>query len=123
LDQVNDGGCAVRHFAAHSPDDCISGSVMRAFLALGLVALALTGCATPIPAKDDFGASALLAVGDIPPGFAEFNRFDAATNGLIADQLCATPLQRLNENAMEAAPGRFEQLVARCRAHVPFFGS
>jgi hypothetical protein len=96
---------------------------MRASLALPLVALALAGCATPIPAKDDFGASALLAVGDVPPGFAEFNRFDAATNDLIADQLCATPLQRLNENAMEAAPGRFEQLVARCRTHVPLFGS
>jgi hypothetical protein len=96
---------------------------MRAFLALPLVVLALAGCATPIPAKDDFGASALLAVGDVPPGFSEFNRFDAATNRLIADQLCATPLQRLNENAMEAAPGRFEQLIARCRTHIPLFGS
>ena len=46
---------------------------MRAFLALPLVVLVLAGCATPIPAKDDFGASALLAVGDIPPGFVEFN--------------------------------------------------
>ena len=96
---------------------------MRAFLALPLVVVALAGCATPLPAKDDFGASGLLAVGDIPPGFVEFNRFDAATNGLIADQLCATPLQRLNDNAMEAAPGRLDQLTARCRTHVPFFGS
>ena len=39
---------------------------MRASLALPLVALALAGCATPIPAKDDFGASALLAIGDVP---------------------------------------------------------
>ena len=54
---------------------------MRALLALPLVVLALAGCATPLPAKDDFGASGLLAVGDIPPGFVEFNSFDAATNG------------------------------------------
>ena len=54
---------------------------MRAFLVLPLVFLALAGCATPLPAKDDFGASALVAVGNIPPGFAEFNRFDPATNG------------------------------------------
>lgn len=96
---------------------------MRAFFALALVVLALDGCATPIPTKDDFGASALLAVGNVPPGFADFNRFDPVTNDLIADQLCATPFQRLEENAMEAAPGRIEHLIARCRTHVPLFGS
>jgi hypothetical protein len=96
---------------------------MRASLALALVVLLLGGCATPIPSKDDFGASALIAVGNVPPGFAEFNRFDPATNDLVADQLCATPFQRLEENALEATPGRFEQLMARCRTHVPLFGS
>ncbi len=94
-----------------------------AFLFLALEVLALAGCATPIPTKDDFGASALLEVGDIPPGFAAFNRFDSATNDLLAQQLCATPYQRLNENAMGAAPGRLEELIARCRTHVPLFGS
>lgn len=96
---------------------------MRAFLAVPILLLALAGCATPIPAKDDFGASALLAAGNIPPNFPAFNRFDARTNELVADQLCATPAQRLEENAMEAAPGRFDQLLARCRTHVPLFGS
>ena len=120
--------CAARSFAAHSRDDCNQGSMMRASFALALVVLALVvlglaGCATPIPSKDDFGASALLAVGNIPPGFADFNRFDPATNDLIAQQLCATPFQRLEENAMEAAPGRLEHLIARCRTHVPLFGS
>ena len=81
---------------------------MRAFLAVALIVLCLAGCATPMPAKDDFGASALLAVGNIPPGFPEFNRFDAGTNDLIAGQLCATPAQRLEENAMQAVPGRFD---------------
>jgi hypothetical protein len=97
--------------------------MMRAFFALALVGLALAGCYTPIPSKDDFGASALLELGDIPPGFAAFNRFDSATNDLVAQQICATPYQRLNEIAMDAAPGRFEELVARCRTHVPLFGS
>jgi hypothetical protein len=93
-------------------------------LALAVILLGgLGGCATPIPSKDDFGASALIAAGNIPPGFAEFNRFDPATHDLLADQLCATPFQRLEENALEATPGRFEQLMARCRTHVPLFGS
>ena len=96
---------------------------MRASFALALVVLALTGCATPIPTKDDFGASALLEVGHSPPGFAAFNRFDPATNDLLAQQICATPYQRLNANALAADPGRFEQLIARCRTHVPLFGS
>jgi hypothetical protein len=96
---------------------------MRAFLVLALIALVPAGCATPIPSKDDFGASALTAGGNVPPGFAEFNRFDPAANDYVADQLCATPYQRLEENALPATPGRFEQLQARCRAHVPIFGS
>jgi hypothetical protein len=97
--------------------------MMRAFLVLALVALVPAGCATPIPSKDDFGASALIAAGSIPPDFAEFNRYDPASNDFVARQLCATPYQPLEENAMPAAPGRFEQLQARCRAHVPLFGS
>lgn len=96
---------------------------MRAFLVLALVALVLAGCATPIPSKDDFGTSALIAGGKIPPDFAEFNRFDPAADDYVARQLCATPRLRLEENAMQAAPGQFEQLLARCRTHVPLFGS
>jgi hypothetical protein len=96
---------------------------MRGFLIPALAALVLAGCGTPIPSKDGFGASALIAVGDVPPGFAEFNRFEAATADYIAGQLCATPFQRLEATALEATPGRFEQLVARCRTHVPLFGS
>ena len=96
---------------------------MRAFLVLALVALVPAGCATPIPSKDDFGASALVATGNTPPGFEEFNRFDPAANDYVARQLCATPYQPLEENAVQAIPGRFEQLQARCRAHVPFLGT
>lgn len=96
---------------------------MRAFSALALVALLVSGCGTPIPARDDFGASALLAVRDVPPGFAEFNRFEAGANNYVVRQLCATPPQNLQERIMEAAPGQIDQLIARCRTHVPLFGS
>jgi hypothetical protein len=96
---------------------------MRALLALALLSPVMASCATPIPSKDEFGTTALLAVGDIPPGFSAFNRFDPATDDLLAQQICATPYQRLEEKALEASPGRFEQLVARCRTHVPLFGS
>ena len=96
---------------------------MRAFLVLALVALVPAGCATPIPSKDDFGASAVVATGIVPPGFEEFNRFDPASDDYVARQLCATPYLRLEENALNAVPGRFEQLRSRCRTHVPLFGS
>ena len=96
---------------------------MRAFPVLALVALVVTGCAIPIPARDDFGASALVAVREVPPGFAEFNRFEAETNIYVIRQLCATPHQHLQERTMEASPGQLEQLIARCRTHVPLFGS
>jgi len=95
---------------------------MRAFLALALVLPALVGCGTPIPVKHEFGASTLLAVGDIPPDFAKLNNFDPAVNDLLADQICATPSQRLEEKTIAAVPGRFEQLSSRCRTHVPLFG-
>ena len=97
---------------------------MRALMALALVVPALAGCATHIPVKQEFGASALLVAGaDIPPDFASFNNADAAVNDLVADQICATPVQRLEERLSEAVPGRFEQLTSRCRTHVPLFGS
>lgn len=96
---------------------------MRALLALALLMPVLAACGTPIPAKDEFGATALLAAGDIAPGYAEFNRFDAAMNDLVADQICAGPHRPLEEKVMPAVPGRFEQLISRCRTHVPLFGS
>lgn len=95
---------------------------MRASLALALLLPVLAGCGTPIPAKDEFGTTALVATRDVPPGFAEFNRFDAAANDALADQICATPHRRLEENTIPAVPGRFEHLINRCQTHVPLFG-
>ena len=95
---------------------------MRASLALALLLPVLAACGTPIPAKDEFGTTALVATHDVPPGFAEFNRFEATANDALADQICATPHRPLQEKAIPAVPGTFEHLINRCQTHVPLFG-
>src|SRR6266853_1002946 len=64
------------------------GSVMRVLFILALLS-ALAGCAPYIPVKDDFGTSALVPYGDMPPELAEFNRYDPTVSRLLADQVCA----------------------------------
>ncbi len=99
---------------------------MRAFLALALLSAVLAGCTPYIPVKDDFGTSALApptgSRGDIPPEFAEFNVYDPAVNGLLADQLCATPYQPLEEKSLGAATGHLVAARGRCQIHTPLFG-
>ena len=43
-------------------------------------------------------------------------------NGLLADQLCATPYQPLEEKSLAAASGRLVQARGRCQTHIPLFG-
>ncbi len=95
---------------------------MRVVLGLALLVSALAGCTPYIPVKDGFGTSALVAVGDIPPEFAEFNNYDPAVNALLADQICATPYQPLEEMSLGASAGRLVQLRGRCQTHIPLFG-
>ena len=95
---------------------------MRVLFVLALLS-ALAGCAPYIPVKDDFGTSALVPYGDMPPEFAEFNRYDPAVAGLLADQICATPYQPLAEQSFGAAGGRFLQARSRCVTHQPFWGN
>jgi len=95
---------------------------MRAHLALLLLPLFVASCTPYIPVKDDFGTSALLPAGDVPPEFAEFNAYDPGVNNLLADQICATPYQPLEEKAVGATPGRFVQARGRCATHIPVFG-
>jgi hypothetical protein len=94
---------------------------MRVLSAL-LLSLAIAGCTPFIPVKDDFGISALMPAGDIPPEFAEFNAYQAAVNPLLADQICATPYQALEERSVGAAPGQILQARARCQTHIPLLG-
>ena len=93
---------------------------MRLFSAL--VLLTLAGCTPFIPVKDDVGTSALVPAGDIPPEFAEFNVYSPAVNPLLADQLCATPYQALEDKSIGASPGRLVVARGRCQTHIPILG-
>ncbi|MGC2411779.1 MAG: hypothetical protein WA459_03655 [Stellaceae bacterium] len=95
---------------------------MRIVLALVILSPLMTGCTPYIPVKDDFGISALAPSGDVPPEFAEFNANDPAVNGLLADQLCATSYQPLEEKSLGASTGRLIQARGRCRTHIPLIG-
>ncbi len=99
---------------------------MRAFFALALLSAALAGCTPYLPVKTAFGTSALAPPsdprGDIPPEFAEFNAYNPAVNGLLADQLCATPYQPLEEKSLGAATGHLVAARGRCQTHIPLFG-
>ena len=95
---------------------------MRGFSFLVLLGLGVAGCTPFIPVKDDFGTSALLPAGDIPPEFAEFNSYQATANPLLADQLCATPYQVIEEKIVGAAPGELLAARARCQTHIPILG-
>jgi hypothetical protein len=96
---------------------------MRVLPVALLLAAFVAGCAPYIPIKDDFGTSAAVPAGDIPPEFAEFNAYDPAINPLLADQMCATPQQAVEETNIGAAPGRIIEARSRCATHVPFWGN
>ncbi len=99
---------------------------MRALPALVLLsslAAPIVGCSPTIPVKDDFGVSTLVPAGKaVPPEFAEFNAYDPAVAPILADQVCATQYQPLEQKSLDAIPGRMVQLQGRCRTHVPIFG-
>jgi hypothetical protein len=96
---------------------------MRVLSVAFLIAAGVAACTPFIPVKDDFGTSAAVPVGDIPPEFAEFNAYDPAINPLLTDQMCATPYQPLEEKNLAGAGGRIVQARGRCATHVPFWGN
>jgi hypothetical protein len=100
-----------------------AGFAMRSVLVLALLAPLAAGCVATIPVKDDFGSSALVPAGDIPPEFAGFNNYDPQANRLMAAQTCATPAMPLGEQTMAAEPGQLVQATARCQTHIPLIGS
>jgi hypothetical protein len=100
-----------------------SGILMRLFAIAVLLSAAVAACAPFIPVKDDFGTSAAVPAGPIPPEFAEFNAYDPAINPLLADQMCATPYQPIEEQNVAGAGGRIVAARARCTTHIPFWGN
>jgi hypothetical protein len=99
------------------------GIIMHVFPIALLLAAFVAGCAPFIPVRDDFGTSAAVPAGDIPPEFAEFNAYDPAINPLLADQTCATPYQPQEQKYLAAAGGRIVQARGRCATHIPFWGN
>ena len=99
---------------------------MRALLAVVLLSAVAAGCTPYIAVKDDFGTSALAPPagtgGAIPPEFAEFNAYDPAVNSLLADQICATPYQPIDEQFLGASSGRLVAAHGRCQTHIPLVG-
>lgn len=92
--------------------------VVSAFVVLSLLA---GGCTPRIPIKDEFGVSALRTTGEIPPEFADFNRYDWRVNPLLADQMCATPFQTEAVKALAAVPGEILADQVRCQTYRPVF--
>ena len=95
---------------------------MRSPFTIGLLSVLLAnlagGCTPYIPVEDAFTTSALKPTGNIPPEFAEFNNYDPEVNGLLADQVCATPHIPLQEKSLRAAPGELIAETGRCRPYV-----
>src|SRR5205814_10224214 len=98
------------------------GDEMRALFAMVLMPALIAGCTPSIPVEDSFGTSALAPVGGIPPEFAEFNAYEPGINPLLADQLCATSYQPLEQKVIGANPGRLVYASGRGRTHLPLFG-
>ena len=95
---------------------------MRSLTVMALMSLLVAGCTAAIPLKDDFGNSALAPAGDIPPEFAEFNNYDPAVNGLLAEQTCATSYAQIEAKTIPAQPGQMITASGRCRTHQPGIG-
>ena len=93
---------------------------MRSLFVLALLS-AVAGCIPAIPAKPDFGTSALQPTGNIPTEFAEFNNYGPGVNPLLAKQMCATPYILQVENTAEAVPGTLVAATGQCQTYAPLF--
>ena len=79
--------------------------------------MVLEACTPFIPINDAFGTSAAKPTGNIPPEFAEFNRYDPQVDALVTDQMCATPYVLNTERSLRATPGEFVEWIARCEQY------
>jgi hypothetical protein len=90
---------------------------MRLCFVLALPAVLSSACTPFIPIKDAFSTSAVIAAGNIPPEFAEFNRYDPQVNAIVSDQMCATPYILNTEKSLRATPGEFIAWSGRCEQY------
>jgi hypothetical protein len=90
---------------------------MRLLVALLLAAPLMTGCTRYTPERLDFGTSALVPKGDIPPEYVGFNNYDPSVNALLADQICATEYQPRAVVTNDANPGQLVTATGTCAPH------
>jgi hypothetical protein len=95
----------------------------RLALAPVLVSLLVAGCTPYIPEKLDFGTSAAVPKGNIPPEYAAFNAFDPNVNPVLSQQICATPYVPSDVTTADASPGQIVTAHGTCAPHQPIVGS
>jgi hypothetical protein len=95
---------------------------MRSFIALVLAAPLVAGCTPYIAERLEFGTSAAVPKGDIPPEYAGFNAYDPNVNPVLANQMCATYYQPRTVTTSDAAPGQLVNAVGTCAPHTVLLG-
>ena len=96
---------------------------MRKLALLALAVPLFAGCTPYIPLKTDFGTSAAVPKGDIPPEYAAFNAYDPGVNSLMARQICATVYQPADVRINAASPGELVTARGTCATHQPIVGT
>jgi len=95
---------------------------MRWLLVLGFAAPLVVGCTPYIPERLDFGTTAALPSGNIPPEYARFNAYDPGVNPLLAEQICATEYQPRAATSTDASPGQLVTATGTCAPHRVLIG-
>lgn len=96
---------------------------MRLLPLLALVVPLVAGCTPYLPMKQDFGTTAAMPKGDIPPEYAKFNAYDPRVNAVLANQICATPYQPETVSTRDASPGQLVNATGTCAIHQPILGN
>jgi hypothetical protein len=96
---------------------------MRSIFALVLLSPLVAGCTPYLPEKLDFGTSAAVPTGIIPPEYAASNAYDPGVNTLLAQQICATPYQPQDVETNAASPGALVIARGTCATHQPIWGN
>lgn len=96
---------------------------MRLLPGLVLVLPLLAGCTPYLPMKADFGTTAWVPTGTVPPEYTKFNAYDPNVNVLVANQICATPYEAAKVTTSSASPGELVTTTGSCARHQPVLGN
>jgi len=96
---------------------------MRLLFALTLLLPFVAGCTPYMPLKTDFGTTAAVPKGNIPPEYAGFNAYDPNVNPVLANQICATSYQPGYVTTSDANPGQLVTAHGTCAPHRPIVGN